>query len=146
MRVLVVDSDQAFLEILQSYMLRRGHPTEIATNGHECTAILRKFVPEVLVLADELLRGSDDGLLAMLSENPSLATPPAILIADDDSRSSLPQAINNRIFQSMCKPFWLGDLEASIEAAGSLANRPAAKPLGCRSTLVKNVATSSHVV
>lgn len=146
MRVLVVDSDQDFLEILQSYMLRRGHPTEVATNGRECTTILRKFVPEVLVLADELLRGSDPGLLAMLSEDPRLATPPAILIADDDSHCLLPQAISNRIFQSMCKPFWLGELEVSIEAAGSLANSPTAKLFGCRSPVVKNVATSSRVI
>lgn len=121
MRVLIVDSDQELLEILQSFMSKCGHEAEVATNGLECLDILREFPPEVLVLEEELLWGGCENILALMSEDPVLNQIPTILIGDDDPHRSLSLALRKQVFKSLRKPFPLGDLEACIDAAGRSA-------------------------
>ena len=50
MRILIADNDEPRLGIVQSYLWDHGHEAEIAVDGLECIAILREFVPDVLVL------------------------------------------------------------------------------------------------
>ncbi len=122
-RILIVDSDEAFLEVLQCYMWKRGHVTEIATNGLECMAALRYFKPEVLVLTDELLWGGSEEVLALMGEDPEVAPTPTILISDEDPERSLPPMLHRRIFKSLRKLFRLSDLKACIDAAGRSPRR-----------------------
>ena len=50
MRVLIADSDEAFLEVAQRYLSHRGHEAETASNGLECVASLLRDMPDVVVL------------------------------------------------------------------------------------------------
>lgn len=45
MRLLMADGDEAFLEVAQRYLSRHGHEVNIATNGLESVAILRRYRP-----------------------------------------------------------------------------------------------------
>ena len=55
MRVLIADGDEVFLEVSQRYLSDRGHKVNIATNGLETVAGLRRNLPDVVVLDRELL-------------------------------------------------------------------------------------------
>lgn len=80
MRVLIVDSDQELLEILQSFMsmwARSGGRHKWA----RVLDILFAKSPEVLVLEEELLWGGCENILALMSEDPVLNQIPTILIA-----------------------------------------------------------------
>lgn len=57
MRVLFADGDEAFLEVAQRYLSHRGHEVNIATNGLETVARLRRDLPDIVVLERELLWG-----------------------------------------------------------------------------------------
>ncbi len=117
MRVLITGADETFLEILQSYLWDRGHETEIATTGLECMAIVREFVPEVLVLGDELLWGGCDGVLALMGESFALVPKSVILISENRHYRSLPLGLRWSIVKILHKPFRLGDLTACIDDA-----------------------------
>lgn len=115
MRVLLADTDEVHLEIVQSFLWDRGHEAEIAADGLECISILREFAPDVLVLDRDLLWGGSEGVLATLQREPLLPEIPVILTAEagfDDSwigLSPLPVA-------RLAKPYRLGDLLGHIEA------------------------------
>jgi DNA-binding response OmpR family regulator len=117
MRVLLADTDDIFLEIVQSFLWDRGHEAEIATDGLECISILREFVPDALVIDRDLVWGGPDGVLDLMAEDRLLSNIPVILTADgriDDellARSGLPIAC-------LTKPYRLGELLAHLNEAG----------------------------
>lgn len=119
MRVLIADADEAFLEILQSFLWDRGHEVEIASDGLECLSMLHEFLPAVVLLDRDLLWGGADGVIAQMCEDPNLADIPVILVTDDD-RSELPPG---NIHRRLRKPFRLADALACINSIGRAACR-----------------------
>lgn len=114
MRILVADADQAFLEILQSYLLSRGHEAEIASDGLKCIAIMRNLVPDVLVLESGLLWGGCDGVMAQMQDDPLLSHIPVILIAD--AQEVFDALTNLAVVAWLRKPFRLSALLEQISA------------------------------
>jgi DNA-binding response OmpR family regulator len=112
MRVLIADTDDEFLEILQSFLRGRGHAVEIAGDGLECLTMLREFAPDMLVLDRDLLWGGGDGVMAYMREDPSLAGVPVVFVADEDA-SDKPAGFYSRWLQ---RPFRLSDLLARINS------------------------------
>lgn len=126
MRVLIADSDEQFMELLQSYLWDMGHEVEYATTGMACIAILRDYAPDVLVLDDELLWGGCAGVLAEMQEDPFLADTPVILTSDSGDKFP---SLNPNVTALLRKPFRLTDLArqiASIRRRQNLAS-PAAQ-------------------
>ncbi len=120
MRILMADPNETFLEVLQSYLWNRGHEAEIAIDGLECIAMLRDFVPDVLVMERDLRWGGCDGVLTRMSEEPSLAKIPTILTADNGAPNAsrafvVPQ--HAPIVGWLYKPFRLVELLASVTLA-----------------------------
>lgn len=58
MRVLLADGDKEFLDVAQDYLSTLGHEVYIARNGLEAVAGLRRGLPNVVVLEQELLWGA----------------------------------------------------------------------------------------
>jgi len=83
MRVLIADEDEEFLEFAQRYLSRRGLEVKTATNGLESVAIIRRDVPDVVVLERELLWGGSDGVRACMQQVPAWSEIPVILTSDD---------------------------------------------------------------
>ena len=94
MRVLIADRDAPLLEALQSYLWDCGHEAEIATDGVECSLILDEYTPDVVVLADDLLWGGSDGVMAKMSESSLLSHVPVIRIEETthDGSSEAPRS------------------------------------------------------
>lgn len=70
MRVLITDGDEGFLEVAQDYPSNCGHEVDIARNGLEAIASLRRGLPNVVVLERELLWGGSDGVRALMRKFP----------------------------------------------------------------------------
>jgi DNA-binding response OmpR family regulator len=108
MRILIADADQNFVESFQSYMWECGHDAEFATTGIECSAILYRFTPDVLIIERGLLWGGCDGILAKMQDQPDLAQIPVIILI------ATSPAVNEHwdypnIVAWMQKPFQLRD-------------------------------------
>lgn len=108
MRMLIADADETYLEILQSYFWDRGCEVEIAADGLECMAILREFVPEVLVVERDLLWGGCEGVLALMQATAKLTDIPVVLVTNGDH--DIPPQTNRLIATRLAKPFRLHDL------------------------------------
>lgn len=72
MRVLIAEGDKVFLDIAQDYLLHCGLEVNVATNGVEAVASLRRDRPDVVVLDRELLWGGEDGVRALMRQVPRL--------------------------------------------------------------------------
>ena len=67
-QLLIADCDAAVIERSGQYFGNRGYQVELATNGLECLAALKRVPRHVLVLEWQLLWGGGDGVLAYLRE------------------------------------------------------------------------------
>jgi DNA-binding response OmpR family regulator len=115
MRVLLVDADQAFVEVVQSFLWDRGHEAEIAGSGWECAAVWREFRPDVLVLDADLTRADGDGFLARMDRDMPLAAVSVILTSDGEIPEEL-VAYAGLPAACLSKPYRLGALLHHINA------------------------------
>lgn len=108
MRILIADFDETYLEILQSYLWDHGYEAEFATSGMECVAVLKDFLPDVLLLERDLLWGGGDGVLDEMRKDPRLSNIPVVLISN--RRPDFNDPINGNIAAWLKKPFQLSQL------------------------------------
>ncbi len=113
MRILIADADQNFLEAFQSSLWDLGHDAELATTGLECSAILYRFIPDVLIIERDLLWGGCDGILAKMQDNAELSRIPVIVLATDPQESD-PSPASPNIVARMHKPCQLRDAVEQI--------------------------------
>jgi DNA-binding response OmpR family regulator len=116
MRILIGDGDKTFLELVQRFLLQRGHDARVASDGLECAEVLCEFAPDVVVLDCGLLWGGIQGVIALMRESPELSQIPAILIADEDPRNQFDNTMNSIHFKWLQKPFRLSELLNRIES------------------------------
>lgn len=87
-RVLIADPDEAIQSMYRRLPAQEGFEVVTAYSGLECLARLRECVPDVLVLEPQLPWGGGDGVLAMMGEDPRLASIPVmVLTASHDSEA-----------------------------------------------------------
>ena len=79
-RVLIADPDESLLCSYRSALSRTGFQVATASNGLECVAILRSFVPDVLVLELDMPWGGGVGVLAMMHDGDDLPQVPVIVL------------------------------------------------------------------
>jgi CheY-like chemotaxis protein len=111
-RILIADNDDFLLDTLQSFLWDRGHEAEIAADALECVTVLHEFVPDVLVLADELPWGGADGVMACMQDDPTLSRTAVVLLASNGAPES--SAASSR--SVLRKPFRLGELLFKLES------------------------------
>lgn len=137
MRILIADADRNFLESFQSCMWDCGHDAELATTGLECSAILYRFIPDVLIIERDLLWGGCDGILAKMQDSADLSQIPVIILASD-SHNTDPDLASPPVVAWIQKPCQMRDaLEQILSAVRSL-------PLGKESRSRVRPRTLSH--
>jgi DNA-binding response OmpR family regulator len=70
----MADPDESLHPVYREPLLREGFEVDAALNGLECVSRLRECAPDVLVIEPLLPWGGGDGVLAIMGENPDLAT------------------------------------------------------------------------
>jgi len=116
MRVLIADGDEAFLEVAQRYLSHHGHEVKLATNGLESIAILRRYVPDIVVLDRELLWGGGDGVRAFMAQVPRWSEIPVILTSDDLVSEESGTTAGQPLAAQLQKPYHLKDLLCHLQA------------------------------
>ncbi len=81
-RILVVDDDPDFVEIIRLVLSAKGYHVQTASNGEMGLRYARERPPD-LVLLDVMMTGVLDGVHVahVLSEDPALGHPPVIMIS-----------------------------------------------------------------
>lgn len=85
-QLLIADSDAAIIKRCGRYFGKRGYQVELATNGLECLAALKRVPRHVLVLEWQLLWGGGDGVLAYLREGCFLWPETVIVTSGEPAR------------------------------------------------------------
>jgi DNA-binding response OmpR family regulator len=116
MRVLIANGDEAFLTVAQYYLSHHGHEVKIAKNGLESFAILRRYVPDVVVLERELLWGGSDGVRALMKQEPRWSEIPVILTSDNVLTDESNAAASPSLAAQLQKPYRLEDLIGHLQA------------------------------
>jgi DNA-binding response OmpR family regulator len=80
LRVLMADPDFSLFADYREPLLQEGFHLTAASYGLECVDRLRESVPDVLVLEPHMPWGGGDGILAIMSEDPRLASVPVMVL------------------------------------------------------------------
>jgi DNA-binding response OmpR family regulator len=81
-RILIADADRRLSEVYRVHLQDLGLAVRTAADGVECTALLREFRPNLLLLGTSLPWGGCDGVLALIEEEPELRPKSVIILAD----------------------------------------------------------------
>jgi DNA-binding response OmpR family regulator len=122
-RILLVDSDEAFLEPLQYVLNQAGYATFVARDGNAALAMVEQTSPDLLVIEAVLPRRSGFAVLENLGPRPF----PVILTTNSLAQGQKQWAERLGTFDFLRKPFAMSALLESIERA--VKGRVASKPL-----------------
>jgi DNA-binding response OmpR family regulator len=114
MRVLVLDDDRAFLNMLGWALLEAGHEVASAADGRAGLELVSQWSPDVILL-DLLMPGMDgESFARRYRELPGSAAPIVVLSAFRDPRDRIADAA-----AYVRKPFELDDLMALLSQVTS---------------------------
>jgi DNA-binding response OmpR family regulator len=116
MKVLLADSDDLFLETLQSFLWDHGHEAEIAGDAMECMTVLREFTPDSVVLADELPGGGADGVIVQTREDSTLSQTAVILMSHKKPQEELESLASSVAIGRLQRPFGLSELLSQLDS------------------------------
>jgi DNA-binding response OmpR family regulator len=122
--VLLAEADRDLLDGYSDFMSRHGFQVDSATNGLECLAKLRRFVPDLLVLDLELPWGGGDGVLALLCEDSRLVPNSVILLSGVHSEPVLGNLAMPPVVKKLAKPVLLSALLKHAAPTASNGNGP----------------------
>jgi DNA-binding response OmpR family regulator len=115
--LLIAERDPAFSELVQNFLSERGYEVEVATDGLDCLAKIRRATPAAVVLDLELLWGGGDGVLSWLREERTAIGLPVILTATAGANPDAIENIGLPVVRFLAKPFSLTTLLESVRAA-----------------------------
>jgi two-component system response regulator AtoC len=115
--LLIAEGDAELREVYREALATHSYHVETAADGLECLEKLRRLMPEVLVLDQDLRWGGGDGVLAWLREQCSLARASVVLTAWADCPVDLPEHVQAPVVKLLPKPFTLAALLQSVRAA-----------------------------
>ncbi len=102
-RVLIADPDE---HLLSGYREVLGDQFELHTarSGLECIALMRDFIPDVLVLEPQLPPGGGDAVLEVMHDSMELANVPVMILTSCRDRVILESVAPYRISDYRVKP------------------------------------------
>jgi DNA-binding response OmpR family regulator len=82
LRVLLTDSDPVLLSIYRAFLVDQRIEVRTAGDGLSCLEELRRWRPDLLVLDADLPWGSALGVLAVMSNDPTVPVVPVLLLSN----------------------------------------------------------------
>jgi DNA-binding response OmpR family regulator len=123
-RLLATDPDPILLDIWRAYFLNFGFDVVTAVDGMHCVALLREFVPDVMILSFELGWGGADGVLSIVRDDKHAQPIPVVLTTDRSNLSKAVGLLIPPVVKLIEKPLQLEDLRAGVEAALARQSNP----------------------
>ena len=93
-KVLVVEDDRFLISAYRAKLEKAGYEVQIASDGDEALAVLKTFIPEVVLL--DLVMPKRDGFstLAEMKKDPKLATIPVIVTSNLGQKEDIDKAMS----------------------------------------------------
>ncbi|WP_076069396.1 nitrogen regulation protein NR(I) [Sphingomonas montana] len=127
-RILVVDDDAAIRTVVREALHRAGHVVELAATLAAARTRIPAFAPDVLVTDVILPDGNGlDMLAGLIALRPGM---PAIVMSAQNTLTTAVRATEEGAFDYLPKPFDLGELCRSVDAALAIGRREPAGPEG----------------
>ena len=115
-RILVIDDDPLYRDMVSETLVDEGHDVQMAENGLEGIDKARAFVPE-LVVSDVVMEGADGyQVLATLRSEPATASVPFILMTGWSSKGGQRQGMSMGADDYLPKPFNASELLDTVRA------------------------------
>ncbi len=115
-RILLVDDDETFLEILGDFLSGRGHAVSRCSDPDDAPALAERDAPELVITDYEMPRVKGSELVARLRRSASLRDLPALFLSGIDALHYAPNMPPDRKVRFLRKPVDLGELEGAIKA------------------------------
>lgn len=114
MRLLLIDDDEALMEMLAERLIKQRYAVDIASNGEIAQEFLDLFTYDLIVL-DMLLPDIDGITLCKACRQKNISCPILMLTAKDDSKDKV-RALDTGADDYVVKPFDFEELCARIRA------------------------------
>ena len=116
--ILIADADRDLCDLYQQFFSHHGWQVRTSGDGLECLGHLHQDRPQLLILDTHLAWGGPDGLLAVMREDPGLATVPVILTATEDAPEAVSGLVAPPVKRVLWKPFSLTALLELVRCDG----------------------------
>ena len=113
-RALIADPDQSLLNYYREGLAPPGFAVVTVTNGLDCLDHLRHWVPDILVLENELPWGGGPGVIALMGEMPDMARVPVVVLFS--GQSPAPQPRPSGVWACLSKPVGPAELACTLHA------------------------------
>ena len=113
-RVLIADPDEGLQPEYRVPLTQAGFDVVMACSGLECVARLRDRVPDVLVIEPHLPWGGGDGVLAIMGDDPQLATIPVVVLTSHHESDALRRVARFPVSSFHLKPLAPDRLAAKL--------------------------------
>jgi len=136
-RLLLVDDDQVFGEVLSAALLRRGYAVAVALDCAQARELLASWQPGYAVV--DLRIGEGSGL-ALMEEISQLAQPPrTVLLTGYGSIATAVQAIKLGAVHYLTKPVAVDDIVSALGATTETGDRAGTAAISDRPLSVKRL-------
>jgi two-component system, chemotaxis family, chemotaxis protein CheY len=132
-RILVVDDEPTICEVVADTLRDAGYLVDTALNGADALRLMRRSVPQALVLDVMMPRLGAHGLVELMRLSPRLASVPVMIVSASYAADETARSLGARAY--LAKPFELDDLVAMVgRVVGGPLTMPGAssysEPLG----------------
>ena len=156
-RLLVAHSDEAFLDICQSFFWDEGFEVDVVADASECLAILPEFDPDILMLQRELRCGGSDRIVSKLRHNPLWRAPAVLLLLSAENSIGVGDLSMLPVFGCLRLPAGLNSLRSAVRniqncqplnrpSVAGAANQRHSWPLSEQNTAAGFLALSERVL
>lgn len=114
-RVLVVDDEKDVCRLLEKVMTRAGYEVESVSTGAESLEIIKKNIPNLIVL--DLILPDTDGLAVLKRMKEMEHSLPVVILTGHESVKSAVEAMRLGAYHYMSKPFDNDELVVVVEKA-----------------------------
>jgi DNA-binding response OmpR family regulator len=114
--VLLADADVVVADQFRAYFSAAGYRAETASDGLDCLSKIRRMVPDLLVLDQDLAWGGSDGVLACMQEECGLSRVPVVVIAAVLPAAALSQLRVPPVVRCLQKPLRMPTLHDCIDS------------------------------
>ena len=113
--ILIVEHEEILAENLKIFLARRASEVKVVKNEKQAFALLKTFMPDVLLVDIDLLERSCLEIYANLNKNYAFHSIFIIITSCDLSNDNVEKAAFFGFKHLLCKPFKFNDLQHMID-------------------------------
>ncbi len=115
--VLIVDDEPEIVNIIDIFLGKKGYATLKANSGTACLDILKKQIPDLILLDVNMTPMDGWRTLEQIKNNPNFKSIPVLMLTADALTSKTAKRYNICLEDYITKPFRLEEVYASIDSS-----------------------------